>query len=111
MDGGTVLGIERADPGRHLGSPVAALGAVVRVVESAHELDERPGDALHVPAPRAGWFGEPVARERGRHHVEGVAGVAAVGLGIDQSRDDVEELDDRTGPAVDEEQRKRIRVG
>ena len=40
-----MLRIEGADPGRDLGTPVAALRAVARVAEAAHQLDERARDA------------------------------------------------------------------
>ena len=43
--------------------------------------------------------------------MKGVVGAAAVGPGIGQARDDVEELHDRTGPAVDEQQREGVFTG
>ena len=49
VDGGAVLRVERADPGRDLRAPVAALRAVARVAEPVHQLDERARDAPRVP--------------------------------------------------------------
>ena len=96
--------------GRDLGAPVAALRAVARVAQATHQLDERPGDAPHVPAARARRLREAVTRQRGRDDVEGVGGVAAVSLRLGEPWDDVEELDDRARPAVGEEQREGVRV-
>ena len=45
-----MLGIERADPRRDLRAPVAALRAVARVAEPAHQLDERARDARTCPS-------------------------------------------------------------
>ena len=73
-----MLGIERRDPRRDLGSPVAALRAVARVAEATHQLDERVRDAPHVPARGARGLGEAVARQGGRDHVERVLGATAV---------------------------------
>ena len=94
MDGGAVLGVEPADPGRHLRSPIAALGAVACVAESTHQLDERVGDAALVPARRTRGFGEAVAGQRRRDHVERVRRVAPKGLRVGEPWDDIEELDD-----------------
>jgi hypothetical protein len=109
MQRGAVPGIERRDPCRDLGSPVASLYAVAVVAQATHQLDERQRDAAHVPAGGTRRFGEAVARQRGRDHVERVLGVAAVGLGVGQSWNDVEEFHDGAGPAVDDEQRKGVR--
>ena len=106
-----VLRIERADPRRDLRAPVAALRAVARVAEAVHQLDERPRDAPHVPAARARGLREAVARAAtGATTWNASAALAAVRLRVGQPRDDVEELDDRAGPAVREEQRQRVRV-
>src|ERR1700687_1704709 len=46
-----------------------------------------------IPAGPARRLGEPVARERGRDHVERVSGPASVGLRVGEPGDNVEELD------------------
>jgi hypothetical protein len=43
--------------------------------------------------------------------VEGVGRVAAVGPGIGQRADQLQELDDRAGPAVGQDQRQGGRLG
>jgi hypothetical protein len=69
------------------------------------------GDAQVVPADVLQGDGEAVTGDRGRDDVEGVGGIAAVGLGIGERADDLEELGDRAGPAVGEDQRERVRLG
>ena len=90
---------------------VAALRAVALVAEPAHQLGPGLGDAVEAPARSRG----PVRRSRSRaargDDVEGVGRIAAVGAGIGQRADDVEELDDRAGPAVGEDQRHRVGFG
>ena len=43
--------------------------------------------------------------------MEGVGRVAAVGRGIGERADDVEELDERAGPAVGEQQWRGVGLG
>ena len=110
VDARAVLGIERADPRRDLRAPVAALRAVARVPEARHQLDERACDARDVPAARRASGPRSrsraaTARSRGTRRRR-----AAVRLRVGEARDDVEELDDRARPAVDEQQRERVRV-
>ena len=100
-----MLGIERADPRRDLRAPVAALRAVARVAEPVHQLGERARDARTGPSRACASAPRSRSRAATARHVERVGGVAAVRLRVGQPRDDVEELDDRTGPAVREEQR------
>ena len=45
------------------------------------------------------------------HQVERVGRVAAVGARVGQRADDVQELHDRAGPAVGQDQRQRVRLG
>ncbi len=104
MDGHAVSGVQPADPGRHLCAPVTALRDVLRVAESAHQRDERLGDAEFVPARRARGFREPVARQRRCDHMEAVFRVPAEGFRVGEPWDDVEELDDGARPSVREEQ-------
>ena len=56
------------------------------------------------PQPVGRLVAEPVAGKRRAHHVEGVGRVAPVGHRVGQGSDDLEELDDRPGPAVGEDQ-------
>ena len=111
VDGGTVLRVEGADPGGHLGPPVTTLGAVAPVAEAGHEFDERLGDASHVPTRGAGRLGEPVAGSDGTTTWNGVLRPTAERRRIGEARDHVEELDDRTRPTVGEQQWQGVLVG
>ena len=59
-------------------------------------------------AGRGRLAGETVARHRGDHHVESIRCAAAVGSRIGERLDDLELLDDRTGPPVRNDERQRI---
>ena len=92
------------------GADVAALGDVAGVAEAVHQL--RPGepDAAGVPA-EFGWLaGEAVAGQGGQHQVERVLGAPAVRGRVGERADDLEQLDDRAGPAVRDDQRHRVLV-
>ena len=56
----------------------------------------------------AGLERKPVTRQRRRHHREGIAGIAAEPRRIGQARNDVEEFEHRTRPAVQQQQRHRV---
>ena len=105
-----MVGVERADPRRDLCTPVATLRAVFAGSRAAHQLDERARDPRTDPSPACGSAPRSRspgvrARRRGKRRR-----FAAVRLGVRQPRDHLEELDDRTGPTVREEQRQRVRV-
>ena len=105
VDGGAVLRVERADPGRHLRAPVATLGDVARVAEPGHQRDEGARRCGLVPARRARAARRTrsraaTARPRGRRPPR-----RRRGLRVGQPGDHVEELDDGARPAVGEEQR------
>ena len=85
--------------------------AVAPIVEAGHEGDERLGDPSHVPATNAGRLREPVAGQRRRHHMDRICRPTTVRRGIGESRDHLEELDDRAWPTMGEEQRKGALVG
>ncbi len=105
-----LVGIEPAEPRGDDRAGVAALRAVAVVSEPVHQLSERPGHPVGVPAGLAGRPGEPAARDRRDHQVERVRRVAAMCPGVGQRTDDVQELHDRAGPAVDQDQRQRVRL-
>ena len=89
-------------------APVTALRHEVRVSEALHEHDPGAGDAGRVPAGRGRLAGEPVARQRRDHQVEGVRCARAICRGVGERVDDLELLDDRAGPAVGDDERQRI---
>jgi hypothetical protein len=101
-----------ADAGRDHRAPVAALGDVLAVAQAAHQLVQAVGDACSTPQPaRSRLAREAVARQRRTDDVERVLGIAAVGDRVGQRPDHLLELDDRAGPAVGDEQRRRRRDG
>jgi hypothetical protein len=90
---------------------VTALNAVPFVPEPPHQFAERPGDAGAIPSRLAQRLGEAVTGKRWNHQMERVGGAAAMFAGRAQGSDDVKELDDRSGPAVDEHQGRGVRLG
>ena len=98
-------GVLRAERGGHRGAPVAALRAVARVAQAIHQLGPGRGDAIDAPAGGRGLGREAEAGQGRADHVEGVGGIAAVLHRIDQRFDHLVELDDRTGPAMGDDQR------
>ncbi len=113
---GQVEGRERARPlrareiGEDVRPPVAAGPGVLRVPEPLHERVHRRGDAADVPPTGVRRTGEAVAGDRRTDHVERRRSGCAVRIGIAQRTDDVDELDHRPRPPVDEEQRSGIRT-
>jgi hypothetical protein len=83
------------------GAEVAALGAVPVVAEAVHELGPGGGDPNDVPAAFVGRAGEAVAGDGWDDQVEVLR----------QRFDHVQELEERTGPAVGEDQRDGVRPG
>ena len=92
------------------GAHVAALGHVAGVAEAAHQLGPGSGDAADVPAGLGRLGGQAVAGQGRQHEVERVLGGAAVRGRVGKRADDPEQLDDRAGPAVRDDQRQRLRV-
>jgi hypothetical protein len=89
-------------------APVAALRHKARVAEALHQLKRGTGDAVGTPAARRRLAGEPVARNRRNHHIERVLDATAVCGRVGERADDVQHLDDRARPAVDEDHRQRV---
>ena len=111
MDADDVVGVEPADLGRDQRAGVVARGAVALVAEATHQLDPRGGDPVVVPASLAGRAREAVAGHRRDDEVERVGRVAAVRPRVAERAGDVEELEDRAGPAVGHDQRQGVRLG
>ena len=92
------------------GAPVAALGTVALVAElGGHEVVEGVGYAGGAPAALLRFAAPAEAGDGGDDDVEGVGGVAAVGGGVGEGPDELEELKHRAGPAVREEQGMGVR--
>ncbi len=92
------------------GAHVAALGDVAVIAEAAHQLRPRHRDAAGGPAELGRLAREAVARQGREHQMERVLGASAVRGRVGERADDLEQLDDRAGPAVGHDQRHRVLV-
>jgi hypothetical protein len=93
------------------GAVITALNAVARIAQARHQLGEGLGDPAGRPAALGQRRREAVADEGGDYEVKRLPGVEPMRPGIAERSDDVEELDDRTRPAVQQDQRARVRLG
>ena len=110
VDGDHVIGVG----GGHLrggdAAPIAALHAIASIAKPlGHQAIERRGDAADAPPAVRGLAAEAEPRERRDHDIKRVRGVAAVRRGVRQRPDQFEKLHDRTRPAVNKQQWKRVR--
>src|SRR5215208_46019 len=106
-----VFGVNAGQHPGDAGADVATVGTVTLISEAAHQLGPCPGDAWHVPARLAHRDGEPVARQRGSDDVEGVGRVATVGARVCEWSDDAQELHNRAGVSMADDQRERTGLG
>jgi hypothetical protein len=106
VDGVDVVRRDVAEDAGDERAPVVAVREEPVVPGPAHQRDERRGDVLQRPAGSGRLVAETVARQRGRDDVERVGRVRRVR----QRLDDVEELRDRTRPAVRQQQRACLRM-
>ena len=110
MDRTAGRGVLVAEPARNGPAPVAALGQIAVVSQHAgHQLGEqtRHPARSHRPCRPAR---EAESRQGRGDHVEGIALAAAVAFGMGERIDDLDELRDRAGPAVGDEQRQGRRT-
>ncbi|MCZ7566403.1 MAG: hypothetical protein M5U08_23525 [Burkholderiales bacterium] len=99
-----------AEPRGDERAPVAALRREALVAENLrHQLGQNPGDLLHAEARLPGPERERVAGQRRRDHRERVGRIGTEPRRIGEHRDQLEELHDRAGPAVQEQERHRVR--
>ena len=75
-----------------------------------HQGCDTIGDFGNAEPLLAGAKRQAVSRQGRRHDGEGVARVAAEAGGIGEARNDLEKFEHRTGPAVQQEQRHRVRA-
>src|SRR5690606_12451298 len=99
------LGVGVAEPRGDECAPVAALYGEALVSERAHEPGEAVRDRLDAETLLPRCEREPVARQRRRDDGEGVGGIAAEPRRVGEKRDEFEELEDRSRPAVREKKR------
>src|SRR5215470_6922541 len=89
-------------------TPVAALGAVMLVAETRHQLIPGIRNSLDAPAGPSGLGAETESWQRRADHVEGVEGLPAVPDRVGQWPDDLSEFNDGARPAVRHDQRERV---
>ena len=90
-------------------APVTALGAVAVVAQTHHQLRVDVGHPLW-PIPRLSWLvGEAVAGQRRGYDMKGILGPVTVRDRIGQRPDDLGELEDRSRPAVGDDEREGVR--
>jgi hypothetical protein len=110
MDADEVRRAMRAQPRGDERAPVAALRGVTVVAQAEHERVEHRSDVRQRAAALIGREGKRVARQRRCHDRERVGRIAAVRGGIGEQRDQLHELEHGAGPAVREQQRRRLRA-
>src|SRR4029077_7060233 len=92
-------------PTRHTGTPIASLCDVVVVTQTSHQ------DCPNPRKPPA-HFGRLVRKTKpgqgGDDNVEGFFRLAAMGRRVCQRSDDLQKLDDRSGPSMGQNDRQGI---
>ena len=101
-------GFSRPSSRRDQGAAVAAVHAVAVVAEATHQGVEHDRDLRQRPAGLVDRRAETEAGHRGDDDREGVLGAATVRDRVDERADHVEEVDERAGVGVDQQQRRRV---
>jgi hypothetical protein len=117
-DGGGHVGVDadqlRSAKQRHLLgdgiAPIAALRDEARIAEALHQHDPGAGDPDRIPAGRIRLPRKAVAGQRGDYEVECVGRAPAMHGRIGQRLDDLQLLDDRTRPAMGDDDGQRMVV-
>src|ERR1700752_3412776 len=87
-------------------TPIPALNTEFRIAEGVvHQCRNTVCDLLDPKAPLSRFKRQAVAWQRGCDDSEGIGRVAAKPRRIGQTRDDLQELEHRSGPAVQQQQR------
>src|ERR1700749_538717 len=98
-----------AKPAGDRGSPIAALRAEAGISQHVmHQGRDAIGHLGKIEPLLAGPEREAESRQGWRHHGECVARIAAESRRICQARDELEKLEHRSWPAMQQEQRHRI---
>ena len=108
---GHLLGLLAAELGRDHRAGVVADRAVALVTEASHQLGPGRGDPSCSPPGLQGRAGEAVAGKRREHDVERVSRVGSVRGRVNEPADEVDVLEDRSGPPVAEHDGERARHG
>src|SRR5580693_5217272 len=97
-------------PTRHTGTPIASLCDVVVVTQTSHQDCPCMGNPGKAPA-RFDWLVRKTKPGQGwDNNVKGVFGFAAMGRRVCQRSNDLQKLDDRSGPSVRQDHRQSILV-
>ena len=89
-------------------APIAALRCVVRIAKPSHQFGPCECRALGIPACCGGLVRKAETRQRWDDNMEGVFSIAAVTGGIRKGTDHLSEFEDRTRPAVAEQDRQGV---
>ena len=109
MDADELVGMGAAHPRGGDRAPVAALHREALVAERvAHQVGENVRHLLDAEALLPGLKRQAVARQRRRDDREGVARIGAEARRIGEARNEVDELEHRSRPAVHQQQRRGI---
>ena len=111
MDRGDVRVPRTAERRRDVTAPVATLRDKAVVAEAFHQAHEDLGYPRDIDTGPLSRAGESEARKGGNDHIEGINGIAAVTFGVCQRADHLVHLEDRSRPAVRDEERDRLRTG
>ena len=110
MDPQELVRVGVAEPSGSNCAPVTALHAEFGISEPLrHQRRDAIGDLLDAEPLLPRRERQAVARQRRRDNREGIRRIAAEARRVGQARDDVEELEHRTGPAMQQQQRQRRR--
>src|SRR5258707_13997499 len=105
-----VCGLRKRDGGRYRGATIPALCVVSLLAQPQHHLTPGSRDLFHRPAFLLRFIRKTIAGERGANYMEGVLRFATVPGGIGQGWNDFQEFEDRSGPAVRQDQWRRVRL-
>jgi hypothetical protein len=105
VHGDEAIRMIEGDEARDDGADVVGVRPESRIAELLHQLDPEARDAgaRHASSARPVGVAEP--GDRGDDHVEAVRLMPSVSRRVAEARDELDHLDERAGPPVDEEQR------
>src|SRR4029077_20257314 len=97
-------------PTRHTGTPIASLCDVMVVTQTSHQDCPCIGNPRKPPANFSRLVRKTKPGQGGDDNVEGFFRLAAMGRRVCQRTNDLQKLDDRSGPSMRQEDRQGILV-